>query len=364
MISTEKAFKRWQQDINCDDIMVNVNSVPRTLVLFELDDKEMEIKIIDELERLCKKAPQKDREEIWFAFAKILPELGSKMQDPIKLITLFDHIMNITEPKIRDILDMREKEDNYQTSTIRRFLGIFNYDEIKDVILKTITNLLKSNNFQLKINGIHMIPVFIEFINNNPSPNVNEINEELKTQFQQSAEDESPLVKMALGNKLEEMAAALTFYPREKAYQCKFELLVDNVLHKLVNDEQDSVKINAIVNIGNLNEDTFKKPDLIREILPMLTSLAKDKSWRVRMALAQNFRKISLNYGEKLNLIELAKIIETLLKDKEADIQIQALKTYQEMIENDNIVPIKLYRLFNEPILEKLIKSSSSKVQK
>jgi len=91
------------------------------------------------------------------------------------------------------------------------------------------------------------------------------------------------------------------------------------VFEKLAKDEQDSVRILAINNCIALGK--LDRSDVWQEqILPMVTSCAEDKSWRVRYMMADNVKQLCEVFQSKATSV-IVPLYLKLLGDQEVEVR-------------------------------------------
>ena len=92
------------------------------------------------------------------------------------------------------------------------------------------------------------------------------------------------------------------------------------VFTALANDQQDSVRIQVVPNCISLSR-IVPREQQIGQILPVVLSIAADKSWRVRWSLALQLPDICVAMGERATNDHLAVAFEALLNDAEAEVR-------------------------------------------
>mmetsp|Transcript_8561 Transcript_8561/g.24416 ORF Transcript_8561/g.24416 Transcript_8561/m.24416 type:complete len:595 (-) Transcript_8561:83-1867(-) len=140
---------------------------------------------------------------------------------------------------------------------------------------------------------------------------------EFRGMFGQLCRDDTPMVRRAAANNLGKFAQVCTTQD-SKEDPVRDELLPLFAL--LAGEDQDSVRllgINNAVVFAKLVDDSVTK----EKILPIILSLATDKSWRVRWPVADKFHEICHTLGEDLTASDLAPVYVKLLADSESEVR-------------------------------------------
>ena len=131
---------------------------------------------------------------------------------------------------------------------------------------------------------------------------------ELRSQFRNLCQDDTPMVRRAASAKLGEFADAV-----------ETEFLKSDLVPMFVNlaqDEQDSVRLLAVeacVSISSL----LSRDDVEQLVMPTLRQCAEDKSWRVRYMVADKFTDLQKAVGPEITKTDLVPAFQSLLKDCE-----------------------------------------------
>merc|ERR1712226_962774 len=164
---------------------------------------------------------------------------------------------------------------------------------------------------------------------------------ELRSQFRNLCQDDTPMVRRAASSKLGEFAKVV-----------EVEYLKSDLIPMFVNlaqDEQDSVRLLAVeacVSISGL----LQTEDVEQLVMPTLRQCAEDKSWRVRYMVADKFTELQKAVGPEITKTDLVPAFQNLLKDCEAEVRAAAAhkvrdfcqnldKSVQETVIMSNILP-------------------------
>ena len=119
---------------------------------------------------------------------------------------------------------------------------------------------------------------------------------ELRSQFRNLCQDDTPMVRRAASSKLGEFAKVV-----------EVEYLKSDLIPMFVNlaqDEQDSVRLLAVeacVSISSL----LQTEDVEQLVMPTLRQCAEDKSWRVRYMVADKFTDLQKAVGPEITKTDL-----------------------------------------------------------
>jgi serine/threonine-protein phosphatase 2A regulatory subunit A len=119
---------------------------------------------------------------------------------------------------------------------------------------------------------------------------------DLRSQFRNLCQDDTPMVRRAASSKLGEFAKVV-----------EVEYLKSDLIPMFVNlaqDEQDSVRLLAVeacVSISGL----LQTEDVEQLVMPTLRQCAEDKSWRVRYMVADKFTDLQKAVGPEITKTDL-----------------------------------------------------------
>ncbi len=119
---------------------------------------------------------------------------------------------------------------------------------------------------------------------------------ELRSQFRNLCQDDTPMVRRAASGKLGEFAKVV-----------EVDFLKSDLIPMFVNlaqDEQDSVRllaVDACVSISSL----LQTEDVEQLVMPTLRQCAEDKSWRVRYMVADKFTDLQKVVGPEITKNDL-----------------------------------------------------------
>lgn len=151
------------------------------------------------------------------------------------------------------------------------------------------------------------------------------IKAELRNNFRQLCQDETPMVRRAAASKLGEFAKVV-----ELEY-LKSDLI--QMFVQLAQDDQDSVRLLAVeacVSIAQL----LSQEDVEHLVMPTLRQCVNDSSWRVRYMVAEKFTDLQKAVGPEMTRTDLVTAFQALLKDTEAEVRSAAATKVKDFCAN------------------------------
>jgi len=138
--------------------------------------------------------------------------------------------------------------------------------------------------------------------------------------FKQLAEDDTPMVRRSVASNLGHFARAVVEIEPEN-----IELEIVPLFRKLVDDEQDSVRLLIVENAATITGLIQLEPEERDALmLPMVRCFANDKSWRVRYMAADQLPALCASLGDDALRDELLPSFLKLLRDGEAEVRTAA----------------------------------------
>lgn len=160
--------------------------------------------------------------------------------------------------------------------------------------------------------------------------------EELRCNFKQLVEDDTPMVRRATGNNLKNFCEAVVKADANSEKEYK-ELL--EIIHMLaIRDEQDSVRCLTVPSIAVIVENS-KLQDVNTSLFNWFNDLVHDKSWRVRQKVAKNFahiQEVFLKAFPNNSDVEqeLLSGLQLLFKDIEGDVRVSITESLGKICAN------------------------------
>lgn len=143
----------------------------------------------------------------------------------------------------------------------------------------------------------------------------------LRTQYDQLAKDDAPMVRRAVAAHLGALAAAV-----------EVEYIVPEIIPifaTLISDEQDNVRLLAAEQAPAVTEVMVKNgltTDAINHTVPYFKKAADDASWRVRHSVAKGFPVMAKAVGQAVFTRELLTALNSLLQDTETEVRSAVVK--------------------------------------
>eukprot|EP00184_Porphyridium_aerugineum_P004704 CAMPEP_0184698726 /NCGR_PEP_ID=MMETSP0313-20130426/5232_1 /TAXON_ID=2792 /ORGANISM="Porphyridium aerugineum, Strain SAG 1380-2" /LENGTH=625 /DNA_ID=CAMNT_0027157697 /DNA_START=525 /DNA_END=2402 /DNA_ORIENTATION=+ len=148
---------------------------------------------------------------------------------------------------------------------------------------------------------------------------------EIITLFQNSAHDETPMVRRAASSALGALSKACAQHDVSWV-----EKEIIPVFQELVDDEQDSVRLLAVENAAALCSSVSEE-SRNEVLLPIVRKFPNDKSWRVRYMVADKLVSLCEALGPVATRDDLLPALIRLLKDGEAEVRTSAAFKVSEM---------------------------------
>eukprot|EP00051_Salpingoeca_urceolata_P032369 m.15421 g.15421 ORF g.15421 m.15421 type:complete len:584 (-) comp5015_c0_seq1:413-2164(-) len=149
--------------------------------------------------------------------------------------------------------------------------------------------------------------------------------EKLRSTYKELCKDDTPMVRRSAAQNIGKLAA--TANPEH----VKSELFPAFV--GLMSDEQDTVRllaVDACISFAKLQS----KEEAASLVIPQLQNASKDKSWRVRYAVAEKWSELQGVLHADVVKTELVPILARLLGDMEAEVRTQAILRLPEVCQN------------------------------
>jgi serine/threonine-protein phosphatase 2A regulatory subunit A len=178
---------------------------------------------------------------------------------------------------------------------------------------------------------------------------------ECRAVFAKLCEDDTPMVRRVAAGSLGDLAATCS------ADVAKAELLP--LFNTLINDEHDSVRLLAVGAVLALAK-VLAHDDVVATLVAPLHAASKDRSWRVRHAVAEKFGVLQDALGADLSRSELVPLYSRLLQDQEPEVRTQAALRLPEFGRDFDAADRQAILVTNiRPFLEDLCADSSQHVR-
>jgi hypothetical protein len=241
---------------------------------------------------------------------KILAELNAKVVDAL-FNALKEIIIEFPEniPELVELLISVTKIDNLALSRkgVEYLLILsadFQEEFVEERLVQLCVSLTKSSLFNTKVTGMLMIIEVYKLSNLHKFT--------LRSKFFDLAADESFLVRRAVAYNLPKLAEGLASEVMQS------ELFP--VLHGLIQDEWENVRIEALVSIVAISQicNSSQKGHFI---VKCYRAIAVDKSWRVRLRFVELIPDLTDHLGQELTEASIFDCFEALINDTYEEVQ-------------------------------------------
>lgn len=240
------------------------------------------------------------------------------------------------------------------------------------LLLAMAKRLSGADWFTAKVSAAGVLPSIYSYFNLRKvgESSSEEWKRELRTLYKDLAEDEAPMVRRSAARHLGAFVEAVAGLPnplfnkdRVEKEGSKVLVLEDLVplFHTLSHDEQDSVRLLAVVAAGSIASALKDGATNADVVLPIVRNGCVDLSWRVRNNMAKHFAKVatSLNFtSNSSSQTELFLCFSNLLQDAEGEVRGAAVSNIAELTQlggpdlfSNNIAPY-LPSLSDDPVME------------
>lgn len=206
-----------------------------------------------------------------------------------------------------------EEECVVRTAAVESFVKLVSKMEKNDVGTKfvpLIRRLANGDWFTTRVSACGLFSVTYPLVNEN-------LQEELRTLFKNLCNDDTPMVRKAAYQNLGKLCLAVP-----KAH---FKSDVYNILKSLSQDDLDTMRIYTLECTTQLvSKKKLDPSEFLQYLLPLITALQDDVSWRVRKVLAEDMSTFSENLPDAIFSKHLLPLYSKLLRDKEAEVRTAA----------------------------------------
>lgn len=206
-----------------------------------------------------------------------------------------------------------EEECVVRTAAVESFVKLVSKMEKNDVGTKfvpLIRRLANGDWFTTRVSACGLFSVTYPLVNEN-------LQEELRSLFKNLCNDDTPMVRKAAYQNLGKLCLAVP-----KAH---FKSDVYNILKSLSQDDLDTMRIYTLECTTQLvSKKKLDPSEFLQYLLPLITALQDDVSWRVRKVLAEDMSTFSENLPDAIFSKHLLPLYSKLLRDKEAEVRTAA----------------------------------------
>uniref|UniRef100_A0A336M5T6 Protein phosphatase PP2A regulatory subunit A n=1 Tax=Culicoides sonorensis TaxID=179676 RepID=A0A336M5T6_CULSO len=294
-------------ELKNEDIQLRLNSIKKlSTIALALGEERTRTELIPFLTESIY-----DEDEVLLALAEQLGNFTSLVGGPefaMYLIPPLESLANIEETVVRD----------KAVESLRTVASQHSAADLEMHVVPMLARLVHGDWFTSRTSACGLFSVCY--------PRVSaEVKADLRSNFRQLCQDDTPMVRRAAAGKLGEFAKVV-----EVEY-LKSDLIPMFV--QLAQDDQDSVRLLAVeacVSIAQL----LQQDDVEHLVMPTLRQCAGDSSWRVRYMVAEKFTDLQKAVGPEITKTDLVPAFQFLLKDSEAEVRTSAATKVKEFCAN------------------------------
>lgn len=304
-----------------------------------------------------KDSPLANDDEFLFQMAKQYAVLRTYLKEDklLNLIKPLVHLAQQEETVIRDqavksICDICEEKPHLVRAQV--------YEELKDMVKKT--------EFTTRVSACALFATVYKIHNKAAQTSATadefaKVRQDLCKSYKDMCFDDTPMVRRASANKLQE-------FVKELEIEDMMGAVFLEAYRSLAREEtQDTIKVNVVHTIIEMarklkESDPHGGQDKNKEhTVPVIQELSKDRSWRVRLTVAKNFDKLIQNFGPEITVeISLVERLYDLLKDPEQEVRKEAVKIIEACLLIEWTEPQKVQFANLGNILQDIVKLMGS----
>ncbi|XP_019561731.1 serine/threonine-protein phosphatase PP2A 65 kDa regulatory subunit [Aedes albopictus] len=294
-------------ELKNEDIQLRLNSIKKlSTIALALGEERTRTELIPFLTETIY-----DEDEVLLALAEQLGNFTALVGGPdyaMYLIPPLESLATVEETVVRD----------KAVESLRIVAAQHSAQDLEVHVVPTLQRLVSGDWFTSRTSACGLFSVCY--------PRVSAaVKAELRNNFRQLCQDETPMVRRAAAGKLGEFAKVV-----ELEY-LKSDLIPMFV--QMAQDDQDSVRLLAVeacVSIAQL----LPQDDVEHSVMPTLRQCVNDSSWRVRYMVAEKFTGLQKAVGPEITKTDLVPAFQYLLKDTEAEVRASAATKVTEFCAN------------------------------
>lgn len=294
-------------ELKNEDIQLRLNSIKKlSTIALALGEERTRTELIPFLTETIY-----DEDEVLLALAEQLGTFTSLVGGPeyaMYLIPPLESLATVEETVVRD----------KAVESLRIVAAQHSAADLEANVIPTLQTLVSGDWFTSRTSACALFSVCY--------PRVSlAVKAELRNNFRQLCQDDTPMVRRAAASKLGEFAEVV-----------EVEFLKSDLIPlfvQLAQDDQDSVRLLAVeacVSIAQL----LRQEDVEHLVMPTLRQCASDSSWRVRYMVAEKLTDLQKAVGPEITKTDLVPAFQYLLKDTEAEVRAAAATKVKEFCKN------------------------------
>lgn len=302
----DMALELFKSEICSEDLPVRIACISRMHVIAHALGKERALTAFVPLITECVKGTFcSDDDEMLLCFAKTLPKLIPFLPDtvgPISLIAPLEYLANQDETVIRD--------------AAVESLGTFITPICPQEVYVSLIRMFKADWFSPNLSACALAHYVYPHVSK-------ESREQIRIFYIACANEETPMVKRAAAFHLFQMVAVV-----EKEYVISELLPIYRAFAS--DDTQETVRCSCVSSSLALCEVFVSEAEANEHVSATIASLAVDKSWRVRLAIAKVYGKLAKCLGKDTMVSQLLAPLVALMRDQEPDVRKAAVGALEQ----------------------------------
>lgn len=330
MVDNLNPFALLKEEMENDEVAIRVNAIHRLRTVVTIIGADtFKSQILPYLEGLIRK----EDDEVLYAIAEELGKISTLVTGTqLALLPPLEVLAAVEETVVRD----------KAVGSLVFISDLMTDMEIQNNYIPLVLRLASNEWFTGRVSAVNLItPIY---------PRAGPLKEKLRPKFIELCNEETPMVRRAVANKIGDLAAVV-------GKDLVLSELIP-IFKQLAADEQDSVKVLCLTSLKQIAK-LLNKEENKTHTLPIIIGATEDKSWKIRLTLAKNFPALAEAFGKEITDISLIQIFTTLLKDAETDVRIAAVQSLGTFIKT--ISADKLNLLI--PQIQALARDNSSQVR-
>lgn len=300
----------FKQEIRNEHAGIRISAVNRLhLIASAMDQEDTQSKLLPLLAQVAQEEPFNSDEEFLFSLAKQYSVLMDfiPLDHMHRLIAPLEHLAAQDETVIRD-------------QAVQSLCKIVTKapDLCPQYLVATLHKLAtKTDFFAARVSACALLPTAYKFAKPAQKP-------ELRKAYITLCADDTPMVRRAAVNTMRDIVSA-----------CDKADLLSDIISSYTSmsqeDTQDTIRVacvhTTIVIAQMLNDEENKA-----HTISVITEAFTDRSWRVRLAVVQNFHKFCDAFGPELTNTYLMQPFVDLLKDNEQEVRKSAVLMIEQCL--------------------------------
>jgi serine/threonine-protein phosphatase 2A regulatory subunit A len=302
----------FKEEVRNEDAAIKINAMSNVnLIASALGPKRTVEELIPFLAQAVKEEPLCNDEEFLFTLAKQYAVLSTFMDNRDDLlIAPLEWLAAQEETVIRDeaVISLCQIADK-------------NPSLAGDYVVPVLNRLAtKQDSFTARVSACSLCATAYKYANEEQRPN-------LRKAYTTLCADDTPMVRRAAANKLKDIVQVCA----------KADLVADMMpVYKQLSkeDTQDTIRV-ACVNTTLVIAKMLNPEENRTHTVPVITEMASDRSWRVRLTIARQFDQLCAAFGPEITNSDLMGCFVSLLKDCEQEVRKEAVRIIEPCLNGE-----------------------------